>query len=214
MVGLALYDGAQVIGESIWKSQNHHTVELAPAIHELLGRCGVAPQDLQVVATALGPGSFTSLRIGLAVAKGMALALHIPLVGVPTLDFLAAAQSAKELPLIAVLQLGRNRLAVGHYLAHKESWTLQGELSVMQIDELVQSIETPTLVCGEFSAVERQALARKRKIVLLASPAHSVRRPSYLAELAWKRWNAGQVDDPIPLAPIYLSIMDAAAAAA
>lgn len=208
MVGLALYDGAQVVGESLWRSQNHHTVELAPAIHELLVHCGVQPDQLKVIAVALGPGSFTSLRIGLAVAKGMALALRIPVIGIPSLDILVAAQPVRELPLIAVLQLGRGRLAAGHFSPGKHSWELQGDLEISSIDKLVEEIQTQTLVCGEFSAAERQALARKRKLIVLASPALAVRRPSYLAELAWKRFNAGKVDDPISLSPIYLSAVD------
>lgn len=214
MVGLALYDGAQVFGETLWRTQNHHTVELAPAIHDLMGRCGIAAQDLECVAVALGPGSFTSLRIGLAVAKGMALALHIPVVGIPTLDFLAVAQPASDLPMIASLQSGRGRLAVQPYRWEKDGWVMSGERSITHIEELAQSIETPTIVCGEFSGSERQILNRKRKMVHLAGPALSTRRPSYLAELAWKRWTAGKVDDPISLAPIYLSAIDAAAAAA
>jgi tRNA threonylcarbamoyladenosine biosynthesis protein TsaB len=61
-------------------------------------------------------------------------------------------------------------------------------------------------VCGELTGEARAILARKRKNVLLASPAQSLRRPSFLAELAWKRWQAGQVDDPVTLAPIYLHV--------
>ena len=71
---------------------------------------------------------------------------------------------------------------------------------------LGHSIHSPTLVCGELTEEERAILARKRKNVLLATPAQSMRRPSFLAELAWKRWKAGQVDDPVTLAPIYLHI--------
>ena len=77
-VGLALYDGKSVISEETWLSQNHHSVELAPALASLLGRSGVTGHDLSALAIALGPGSFTSLRIGLAFIKGLALALHLP----------------------------------------------------------------------------------------------------------------------------------------
>src|SRR5512140_3265452 len=95
-MGLALFDGIQVISETIWQTHSHHTIELAPAIQQLMGRCAVQPGYLQALGVALGPGSFTSLRIGLAVAKGMALALHLPVVGVPTLDILAQAQPVRE----------------------------------------------------------------------------------------------------------------------
>lgn len=208
-VGLALYDGAQVTGETIWQTRNHHTVELAPAVDDLLKRCGLLPTDLSAVAAALGPGSFTSLRIGLAVAKGLALALRLPVAGVPTLDILAAAQPVRDLPLAAVIQAGRGRLAVGWYApGPRGTWAAQGEPEAMTLETLNQRIEKPTLVCGELSAEERQVLARRRKSIQLATPAQSVRRPSYLAELAWKRIQSGKTDDVVTLAPIYLRTPD------
>ncbi len=208
-VGMALYDGVQIIGETIWQTHSHHTVEIAPALGELFTRCGIKPMDLEGIGVALGPGSFTSLRIGLAIAKGLAMAARIPVVGIPTLNILAAAQPMSELPLAAVLQAGRNRLAVGWYRAGKHGWESTGEAQGCTVDELYESIQTPTLVCGELSAAERQTLGRRRKMILLASPAMSVRRPSYLAELAWKRWKSGKFDEVISLAPIYLHTTEA-----
>jgi hypothetical protein len=77
-VGLAVYDGAQVIGEYAWRSSQRHTVELAPALAELLARCGLTMADVRALGVALGPGSFTSLRVGLSLVKGLALARHLP----------------------------------------------------------------------------------------------------------------------------------------
>jgi len=209
-VGLALYDGIQVLSETVWQSQNHHTVEVAPALETLLQRSSIRPEDLRAIGVALGPGSFTSLRIGLGLAKGLALALHIPLVGIPTLDILAAAVPAQNYPLAAVLQSGRGRLAVGWYQAPAgQLWQGQGEARIMRVEELAQQIRKPTLICGELNAEERQLLARKRKNVILCSPAASLRRPAYLAELAWERWQAGSVDDPVTLSPFYLHIAEA-----
>jgi tRNA threonylcarbamoyladenosine biosynthesis protein TsaB len=204
--GVALYDGIQVIGEVVWTSQNHHTVELVPVIAEVLQRAGIKVTDLTAVGVALGPGSFTGLRIGLAAAKGMALGGHLPLLGIPTLDILAAAQPIRDLPLVAVLQAGRGHLAVGHYNIVADGWSQVGKPQIKDVFALGHNIHSPTLVCGELSEEERALLARKRKNVLLASPAQCLRRPSFLAELAWKRWQAGQVDDPVSLAPIYLHI--------
>ncbi len=212
MVGMALFDGAQVIAETAWRTQNHHTVEVAPVLNDLFTRSGVRPAELKIVAAALGPGSFTSLRIGLAIAKGLALAQRIPVVGIPTLEILAAYQPVRDLPLAVVLQAGRGRLAVGWYAAKGSQWESQGAPQVMSVEDLAQKIETPTLVTGELSAAERVVLARKRRMVQMASPAASLRRPSYLAELAWKRWRAGKVDDVIALAPIYLSTAEGVAA--
>jgi tRNA threonylcarbamoyladenosine biosynthesis protein TsaB len=208
LAGVAVYDGVQVVAETTWTSHDYHTVELVPIVAEVLNRSRKKAADLEAVAVALGPGSFTGLRIGLAAAKGLALGAHLPLLGVPTLDILAASQPIRDLPLVAVLQAGRGRLAVGHYNVIAEGWSAVGSLQIMDVQTLAHSIHSPTLVCGELTEEERAILARKRKNVLLATPAQSMRRPSFLAELAWKRWQAGQVDDPVTLAPIYLHIGD------
>lgn len=207
-VGMALYDGVQVVGELLWHSRQHHTIELAPALSDLLTRTGVKMVAVKALGVALGPGSFTSLRVGLALAKGLALARHLPLVGIPTLDVLAAAQPVDDMPLAAVLQAGRGRLAVGWYRAAEGRWQADGAVGVTDADALADSINSPTLVCGELSAEERQRLARKRRNVILVSPAQCVRRPALLAELAWQRWQVGRVDPLTSLAPIYLHVGD------
>ena len=203
-VGVSIYDGERVISEMMWLSKQFHTVELAPTVFELLDRVDIATRDIHVLAVALGPGSFTGLRIGLAFAKGMALAGHAEVVGVPTLDILAAAQPVADKPLIAVLHAGRGRLAAGWYHNYAGNWGADGQLKILGVQDLAASIKSPTLVCGELSGEERRILARKRKNVILASPAQSLRRPSYLAELGWKRWQKGKTDDPASLAPQYL----------
>ncbi len=203
-IGVALYDGTRVLGESVWTSVDRHTVELAPAIAEALARSGVVVSALQVLAVATGPGSFTGLRIGLAVAKGLAFARHLPLIGVPTLDVVAVSQPVQDIPLAAVLQAGRGRLAVGWYHAVEGAWQSDGEPEVLEVEALSRRIQSPTLVCGELTEDERRILARKHKNVILASPAHSMRRPSFLAEIAWRRWLTGRVDDTASLSPVYL----------
>lgn len=208
-VGLALYNGAQVLAESIWQSQNTHTIEVAPAIQDLLAHSGAKVEDLRAIGVATGPGSFTSLRIGLGLTKGLALACRIPIVGIPTLDILAAAQPVRDLPMAAVLQAGRGRLALGWYAVQSGGWVAHSAPQVVRVEELAALIHKPTLVCGELTGEERQVLARKRKNVVLVSPAQSVRRPAYLAELAWRRWQSGKVDDVVTLAPIYLHIAEA-----
>jgi tRNA threonylcarbamoyladenosine biosynthesis protein TsaB len=206
-VAIAIYDGIQVLCETIWSSRDYHTIELAPAIADTLIRAGLDIQDLKLLAVATGPGSFTGLRIGLAVAKGIALACHLPIIGIPTLDIVAESQPISlGIPLAAVIQAGRGRLAVGWYTATNGCWQLYPPIEIMDALQLSHQIHEPTLVCGELSEEQQHALARRYKNVILTSPAHSVRRPSLLAELAWKRWLSGDVDDPATLAPTYLHI--------
>ena len=207
-ISLALYDGISVLYETTWQSQQHHTVELAPAIDELFERTGVQPAGLTGVAVAIGPGSFTSLRIGLAAAKGLALALKIPLAGVPSLDILAAAQPLDELPLIAVLHAGRTRLAYVTYLVEGGTWQPQHEPAAIDAKDLVKSISSPTLIAGELSEEARSVLGRRWKNAMIAQPAHCLRRAGYLAEIGWERLMSDRADDPVTLAPIYLSTVN------
>jgi tRNA threonylcarbamoyladenosine biosynthesis protein TsaB len=208
-MGIALYDGSQSIAETYWRTKTHHTVELAPSVHDLMAKCAMKPEDLNVVACALGPGSFTSLRIGLAFAKGLAFSLGLPLLGISTFDFLIASQPLFDHPLVAVLPAGRGRLAVGWYKNENGQWKADGETSIMSAEALSAQITQKTYICGEFDAEERQTLSRKYKNAILASPAQCVRHPAVMAELAWNRWKAGEKDEPVSLSPIYLHIAEA-----
>ncbi len=219
-VGLALCDEGRIGAESIWYSRQHHTIEVAPALVDLLRRCGVSMSAVEAIAVAIGPGSFTALRVGLALAKGLALPRKLPMIGVPTLDVLAAGNPTSKMPLAAVLQAGRGRIALGWYrpaLPARErksisvppalgGWRADGSARVTTVADLADSIERPTMVAGELTAEERQRLARKKVNVVLAPLALCVRRPAILAEMAWERWRSGQVDDPSALAPIYLQL--------
>jgi tRNA threonylcarbamoyladenosine biosynthesis protein TsaB len=205
-IGLALYDGTQVIGETLWHGKLRHTTTLAPTVADLLERTNTKMSDVEAIAIALGPGSFTSLRVGLAFVKGLALARHVPLIGIRTLDMLTAAQPARDLDLVAVLQAGRGRLAVSRYHAPDgQTWQPNGEPTVMRIDELLESIHSPTMVCGELTADERKQLADDDRIQL-GTPTQCTRRPAFLAELAWQRYQANDTDDAASLAPIYVHV--------
>jgi tRNA threonylcarbamoyladenosine biosynthesis protein TsaB len=208
-IGLAVYDGVQVLGEMHWRTATHHTVELAPAVDELMTRCNVKPVELKALGCALGPGSFTSLRIGLAFAKGLAVSLKIPMLGIPTFEYLVAQQPLADHPLAAVLPAGRGRLAVGWYHNVEDKWHSSDEPIIMTAEALSAQIEQPTIIVGEMDAEERQTLSRKWKNALVASPAQCVRHPGMLAELAWARFKAGEQDEPVSLAPIYLHVNEA-----
>ena len=206
MVGTALYDGVQVLSEASWKSIDHHTVELAPAIHNAMQKTGLSFAELGAVGVALGPGSFTGLRIGLALAKGLAMVRQIPLISIPTLDVLALAQPRHDVPMIAVLRAGRGRLAAGWYEFIDDAWQSIKKTRVLTVEELADGIQSPTIVCGELSGDDRITLTQRQTNAILVSPALSLRRPAFLAELAWKRWLSGETDDPATLAPIYLHL--------
>jgi tRNA threonylcarbamoyladenosine biosynthesis protein TsaB len=204
-VGLALYDGEQVLGEMTWTTRQHHTAELPPALSGLLSRCGASMTDVNALGVAIGPGSFTSLRVGLSLVKGIALARHLPVMGISTLDIIAMAQPLDKHLLIATIQAGRTRIAFGEYKSSGKQWQAQGPVRSGTIDELLTQVESPTVIAGEFTSDERKKISKMKKLKL-ASPASCVRRPAVLAEMAWKRWQSGDVDDIASLAPVYLHV--------
>lgn len=206
-MGVALYDGEIVLGEMTWKTKRRHTVELAVSIETLLTRCGVSVTDLDVLGVALGPGSFTSLRIGLAHVKGMSLALHIPVIGIPTLDILAAAQSKDDRRLVTVLSAGRRRLAYQYYSwEDKKGWVADTDPMLATSEEMVEAIEEPVLIAGELTFEDRKILRDGLPAAELRKPADSLRRPAYLAAGAWTRFIKGEIDEAENLSPIYLHV--------
>jgi tRNA threonylcarbamoyladenosine biosynthesis protein TsaB len=182
-------------------------VELAPAVAEMLAHTGVKMDGIKALAVAIGPGSFTSLRVGLSFIKGLAFARSLPTVGINTLDVVAASQPATRLPLACILPAGRGRLALGWYRAKNNEWQAAGQAVIITAEALAASIERDSVICGDLTAAERQTLL-KNEHIRLVSPALSTRRPAILAELAYTRWQAGRVDDVSTLAPLYLHIAE------
>jgi len=210
LISLALHDGQSVAAESTWQTDQYHTAELAPQAALLLRRAGVEPSQLQAIAVAIGPGSYTGLRIGLGFAKGLALAQGVPLVGVPTLDGLMRAQPQRAERALALLQAGRGRVTAAPYRwdVRKLRWEADGAARVMEWPALAaelagESAEAGAVyVAGEIDAAGLELLRGLRGKVRLASAAQSLRRAGYLAEIGWERLRAG-ADDPSRLAPIY-----------
>lgn len=223
-IGLALYDGAQVLAESLWTSKARHTVELAPALADMLTHTGLKIDQIQALGVAIGPGSFTSLRVGLSFVKGLAFARSLPTFGIKTLDIVAASQPPGQLPLLCALPAGRGRLAVGSYFPYPvganagspsteaESsyglkWQIDGAAVIMTAGEIATSVIENTFVCGDLNTAERMLLVQNKHIKLI-SPALSMRRPAILAELAYTRWQTDTADDISNLAPLYLHLTD------
>ncbi len=209
-MGLALFDGWQILYEKIWRTSRRHTIELVPAIKNAMIETGLDASSLKVIGVALGPGSFTSLRIGLAVAKGLALALRIPIVGIPSLEVTVNNIDLSNKPVLAVLKAGRGRLAVQKFYPGEGVWDPEGEIFIATAAELEDMITSPTIVCGEINQEDRRTLERRWRNALVATPADNVRRPAILAELAWNRFENGRVNNVASLAPIYLHTMGTA----
>jgi len=206
LAGIALYEGERgLIAEQSWHSANRHTEELMPQVAHMLAQAGVRPAALRAVAVALGPGSFTGLRVALAAAKGLALANGLALLGVPTLDVVAYPHQRQPLPVVAIVQAGRGRVCWAPYGHGPDGWAARAPYALSTVAALGDTINTPTLFAGELLPTTRATLAeRLGDRAHFLPPALSLRRPGYLAEIAWGRYAAGQADNPATLCPIYL----------
>ena len=90
-LGIALVNEEKVIGEYMTNMKKNHSVRVMPGIERLLGDCDMKPADIDKIVVAKGPGSYTGVRIGVTIAKTLAWTLNIPLVGISSLEVLAAS---------------------------------------------------------------------------------------------------------------------------
>jgi len=203
-ISLALHDGRQIGYEATWRTRNNHTVELTPAIREALASLGATQSDLTAIAVSQGPGSFTGLRIGLGVAKGLAMARSLPLVAIPTLEIVAAGVPVSGGCLLAVIQVGRGRICAQKFDRQGDTWTPHGTPEITTWERLLDSVSGDTLLAGEVNRAAYDLLDAGDRPLRPVPGAFSLRRAGMLAELAWKRVRAGDTDDPALVTPIYL----------
>lgn len=210
---LALHDGHALLGEETWRSPaNTHAVELAPAIQRLLARCGTKMSDLTALAVCSGPGSYTGLRIGVSLAKGIASARHLPLVGIASLDVLALGHPQATGGLVTVIQAGRGRVIAGAYQWRKGRWKARNEPLLMTWEMLIATIDGPATITGEIDREGYAALVAAHGDgvpVTIASAALRIRRAGFMAEEAWSRLKGHEDDFPATrLVPIYVKTKD------
>lgn len=110
-IGIACYDAGGLLGECNWFSGRDQTVQLVPQLDLLLKHLDKTPDQITAVAVALGPGSWSGLRVGMSTAKGLALARDLPIIGIGTLDALAYQQRRVDAPVRPLIRLGRERFA-------------------------------------------------------------------------------------------------------
>lgn len=195
---IALRDERRVVGEHTWPNDRRHTAAVSARIRDLVRAAGASFAAIGAIGVALGPGSFTGVRCGLAIAKGVAVASNAALIGVSAFDVIAAAQPRLDLPVLALIEAGRNRVAVQRFEWRDGALRPAGEWVLTPSADVAGRLAEPTWCCGD---VPGQVYAEPSARV--APAPLNVRRAAVLAELAWERWQRGAVDDPLSLAPIY-----------
>ncbi len=197
--GIALFDGVQIV-ELSWPAGRQQTVSMLPAIEWLLNSCGVRLDEIAALGVTTGPGTFTGLRVGLSIAKGMAVLSDRAIVGISTIAVAAEPYGTSGRPVLVTLPAGRGRVV----WAVKGTGTSVGEPVNGSLDEFVSVLEAHPdyLLAGELLPEHRERLSAVHdRIVPLTA---GTRRPSSLARLAWERWQHGDTDDATAIEPFYL----------
>ncbi|MEH7439771.1 tRNA (adenosine(37)-N6)-threonylcarbamoyltransferase complex dimerization subunit type 1 TsaB [Neobacillus drentensis] len=131
-LGVALLEENQVLGEYITNLKKNHSVRIMPAIETLMSDCERVPADLTKIVVAEGPGSYTGVRIGVTIAKTLAWTLNTPLVGVSSLEILAAGTGRYFDGMVSPLfDARRGQVYTGLYQF------VDGKLTVVKQDQLV-----------------------------------------------------------------------------
>ena len=226
---VALCDEQTLYGEYTWQIGNNHSVELLERIQRLVVvDCGSSLQVIDGVTVAIGPGSFNGVRVAVATAKALAFALQKPLVGVSTLEIIAAQQDQWRGPVCSILEAGRSELYAACYLFDElntdgdiiyhirqlsEYLMLSPQQLVNYLNEQMDQWAgvpgkrqvSPILFCGELSETTRQVIyERMRGKSLFIDNLQATRRASSLALLAIQRLYEGRIEDPMLLEPLYL----------
>lgn len=195
--GLALSREGQVVAELSWHSQQNQSVELLPSLEFLLHRTGATMADIRLVVVARGPGAFNGVRVGLATAKGLALGLGVPVVGVSTLEAMAFPLRSVGLTLCPIIPAGRGQVAAALFRASPRGWRRLRAEHLTTPQELAPRLPRRTLICGRPPDEALEALGQHPVAPPLA-PAVGV------AALGWERFQRGRVDSPARLRPLYL----------
>lgn len=202
--GIANGDGSGVLSEITFAARADHGGKLTPSVDAALDLADLARPDLELIAISRGPGSFTGLRIGLAFAKGLARALDVPLVGVPTLE--AYADRGRFWPGPVWVLVPDRRDSV--YCAGYERGRLLQSPTVCQVEDVPAERASaddarPTLLMGPGADVHRDALQRALPDAEIAGAALARPSGATVAQLGRESYAHGRTDELYPLEPLY-----------
>ena len=202
---LALTKDGAVYAELTWRCGQNHSIQLLPRLANLLSQADLSPASLSGIIVAKGPGSYNGLRVGISTAKGLAFSLAIPIVGISTLEVAAYQYAVTNLPICPIFQAGRGEIATAIYRTRYNCWQKIFSEQITTLEALCSEITTRTIFCGEITPLTGTRLIEiLRQKALIASPAASLRRSSFLAELGEKQLKTGSYDNPAALSPLYL----------
>lgn len=209
---VALTDGEKLLGESYQNTGLTHSQTLLPMAQELLKSCGYTPQQVEAVAVAAGPGSFTGIRIGVAAAKGFAWGKELPCYGVSTLEAMARNLGVWQGLVVPVMDARRSQVYTATFLAESGKLSRLCEDRAISLEELgneLQNVTQPIFLVGDGSILCYNTL---KAIVpkLVMPPEHRMhQRAAGVALVAADKIAAGENGNGAELTPNYLRLSQA-----
>ena len=200
---VALHDNKTLLGEAVIREPQAHASRLAPLIESVMRDAKISFSDLQAVAIASGPGSYTGLRIGTSTAKGLCLALNIPLIAIGTLEVLAYQGSRiNHSGAFLCPMIDARRMEV-YCLVANANLEIMRPVSATVVDpttftELLE--QSPVLLFGNGSEKCRAVITHSNAFFM----ENIYPLASSLGELAMKKFEAGQTEDLVTFKPFYL----------
>jgi tRNA threonylcarbamoyladenosine biosynthesis protein TsaB len=206
---VALLEDRRVVAESRLGIGLTHGERLLPAIDEMLRTARCRLDEVDALAVAKGPGSFTGLRIGISTMKGLAFAIRKPLVGIPTLDALAWTLPFAAHPVCPVLDARKGEVYAALYRTQDGMLERLGPYRALApralAAELGRERPGPVVFVGDgVAAIEAALDPADREHARFAPAAHRAPSAVTVGELAFEALEHGEPTDPAALVPLYV----------
>lgn len=209
-LGVAVADGERLAASYALLAENPHAVELPEAVTRVLKAAHTTLEQVEAIAVDIGPGSFTGLRIGLAFVKALAFPTKKTVIGVPSLDVLAANLPFASRQVCPLLDAKQKNVYGALYRADGSALKRQTDYLLGPIEELLSHIKEPTVFLGDGCGRYReQILERAGSLASFTAVELWLPKAETLARLGIERLRQGQRDDPAGLVPMYLYPQDA-----
>ncbi len=207
-----VFDGV-MIAEYTTNFKKTHSQTLLPMIDEIVTMTGISIQEVDAIAVAAGPGSFTGLRIGSSTAKGLGLALQKPIISVPTLEGLAYNLFGNSKVICPIMDARKNQVYTGLYIFQNEEMEIISDQKAVSIDEIVEEINAlgkEVVFLGDGVPVFKSFIEENSKVAVSFAPAHiAMQRAGAVALRAEYYYNQGKIETAKEHKPVYLRLSQA-----
>ncbi len=209
---VALTQEGKLLGESYQNTGLTHSQTLMVMAQDLLQQCGVAISQLDAVAVAKGPGSFTGVRIGVAAAKGLAWGAELPCIGVSTLSAMAVGLGAWQGYVCPVMDARRSQVynALFHVDCGKYTRIREDRaISLQELGEDVKNLTQPIFLVGDGSVLCYNTLLEAVPALVLPPEHRMHQRAVGVALEAQRMMHEGAIPPAAELVPNYLRLSQA-----